>query len=140
MKRKLDGLGYGGSNMVRKIMESNNLNIQRIQLDIANWVSREPYEESLKIEKKIKQRLQKKYKLKIDSKNLEERILHYREIYKIIKDKLSEFIFPSKSGYAEPKNIKDKELKQFLLRKFPHEHEKILDVISDWVEYHEYLR
>lgn len=117
-----------------------NSDMQRIYLDIANWISREPYLTFLEIEKKIIQRLQRKYKLKIDSKMLEQKILNYKEIYKIIKENLSKYILSSKSGYAEPNYIKHKEMKKFLTQKFPCEDKKILDIISDWVVYHEYLR
>lgn len=118
----------------------NNFNTQEIQFDIANWVSREPYETLSDIERKINNRLQKKYKLKIDLKILGKKIRNYKEIYNIAKQNLPKYTLPSESGYAEPQYIKDKEIKEFLIKRFPREHKKILDTIISWVVYYEYLR
>ena len=118
----------------------NNFNTQKIQLDIANWTSQEPYAIFLDIERKIKNRLQKKYKLKIDPKILEEKIRNYKAIYNITKENLPKYTFPSESGYSEPQYIKNEEIKKFLTKRFPSEDEKILDIIISWVVYYEYLR
>ena len=117
-----------------------NFSNYKIQFDIANWSSREPYETFPNIERKIRGRLQRKYKLKVDSKILDEKIKNYREIYDIIKENLPKYISPSESGYAEPKYVKNNEIKEFLTKRFPIEDKKILESIIGWVIYYEYLR
>lgn len=117
-----------------------NLNTQKIQLDIVNWASREPYETVTNIEKKIRDRLQRKYKVKVDSKTLEEKIKYYREIYSITSKVLPKYILPSQSGYAELRCVKNKEIKEALRQKFPAEDQKILDSILNWVVEYQYLR
>lgn len=121
-----------------KIIE--NFDSQKIQLDIANWISREPYEAFSNIERKIKDRLQRKYKLRIDSRMLEEVILRYRKIYKIAKENLSQYILPSESGYAEPQCVQYDKLENLLSKKFSKEQKIIIRVIIEWVIDHEYFR
>lgn len=119
---------------------ANNFNALKIQLDIANWVSREPYELFPDIEKKVYIRLQRKYKLKIDSKSLEEKIKKYKQIYNVTSENLSKYTLPSETGYAESRYIKNKEIKEFLTKRFPMEDSKILDSIIGWVVELQYLR
>lgn len=119
---------------------AKNFNTKKIQLDIANWALREFYELPKDIEIKINNRLIRKYKLKVDSKELSGRIKYYREIYSFAKKNLSKFILPSKGGFAEPKYVKYEEITRFLSDKFPYEDQRILDIIIAWVVYHEYLR
>ena len=126
--------------MVKKKDGFDNFNIKKIKIDIANLTSREPYEIQANIERKIFSSLQKKYKLKFDSKKLKEQIRNYKEIYSITKENLPKYTFPSESGYAEPKYIKKEEIKKFLTKSFPMENKKILDTIINWVVYYEYLR
>ena len=117
-----------------------NFNTPETQFDIANWTSREPYAIFSDIKRKINSRLQKKYKLKVDSKILEGKIRNYKEIYNFVKKNLPKFTLPSKSGYADPQFIKNDELQEFLAKIFPSENKKILDAIISWVVYYEYLR
>lgn len=126
--------------MLGKPSDFNKFNTQGVQLDIANWVSRQPYELLANIETKVKKRLQRKYKLKIGSKTLNEKVKHYREIYYEAKKILPEYTLPSKSGFSEPRYIKSKDIEEFLSKRFAVRDKEILVAIINWVVEYEYLR
>lgn len=142
MKQKNDGGNSGGGSnyIVNKSIRTSNLNNLKMQIDVASWVSREPYEAVSTIETKIGRRLLKKYKLKLDSKELKEKIKNYKEIYGVVKKNLPKYIISPRHGYAEPENIKNKEIKDFLTKRYPEQDKKILDLIVNWVVEYEYLR
>jgi len=142
MKQRLDGENYGDgeNNMMDEISVSKNFYSRKIQLDIANWNSREPFLSFADMEKKIINKLQRKYKLKVDPKELKKKIKDYRKIYNTVAKNLHKYIISSDTGYSDPKYIKNKDLKDFLIKIFPDEDGKTLDCIIGWVVEYEYLR
>lgn len=118
-------------------------NSKKIQIELANWVSREIFyvlndEVPKDYEIKIKNRLSRKYKIRVDSKELAKKIKHLREIYIFAKKNLRKFILPSE--VADPKYVKYDDFLKFLSNKFPREERKILDDVMGWVILWEYLR
>lgn len=142
MKQRLDGENYGDgeNNMINERSTSKNFNSRKIQLDIANWSSREPFLVFADIEKKIINKLQRKYKLKVAPEELRKKIKDYRKIYNTVAKNLHKYIISSDTGYSDPRYIKNKEMKDFLIENFPNENGEILDCIIGWVVEYEYLR
>jgi len=134
-----DGLNFGGNNVAKNTAEID-FSAQKIQLEIANWTSREPYDKLAEIESKISGRLLRKYKIKVETEELNEKIVNYKQIYDFVKKNLPRYLLTSKSGLAEPQNVKNRELKDLLTKSFPRLNAEILEKIMGWVIEYEYLR
>lgn len=113
---------------------------KKIQFDIANGIFREPYSESSEFIIKMINRIQRKYKVKVDLDILGDLINKYKNIYSVTKNNLSKYTIHSKTGFADPECVNRKELKKFLVKKFLSEEAKILDSCISWAVDHEYLR
>lgn len=113
---------------------------KRVQLDLANYISRQHYSLLDNLTKRTKTWLRRKHKVTISLEDVEGWIHHIQEIYSVIEDILPKFIKPSSTGFAHPDFIEKAKLEQTVFRKFKNVDQDVVRTVINWVVYYEYLR
>jgi len=85
-------------------------------------------------------RIQRKYSVRVETQEIAQLAMHYKDIYKLTKAYLVDYLRPTKDEIAVSGNVDIESLLDRLMTDFPDEDGDILRKIIDWVVYYEYLR
>lgn len=113
---------------------------KRILLDLANEVARKYGDLPPDFTDKMAKRYKRKFSVKVESQIILQFALHCKEIYEFGKSILREYIHASKGKYADSRDVDGKRFLDRLIEKFPEDDTDILNEISGWIVYYEYLR
>jgi hypothetical protein len=111
-----------------------------ILLDLANESVRRYGDLPPDFADKMAKRIRRKFSVKVESQNIFQFALHYKEIYEFGKSILRECIRPSNGRYADSSDVYGERFLNRLREKFPEDDTDILNKISGWIVYYEYLR
>jgi hypothetical protein len=78
--------------------------------------------------------------VKVEAQEIDQLALHYKDIYKLTKALLTDYLGPPKGEIAESGDVDIEGLLDMLMTDFPDDNGDILLKIIDWVVYYEYLR
>jgi hypothetical protein len=111
-----------------------------ILLDLANETVRRYGDLAPDFPDKMAKRIKRKFSLKIETQRIAELAHHYKTIYDFAKSILKEYLGPTTGQYSDPKDIDSKNFLAKLVKEYPNDDHEILEKISDYVVYYEYLR
>ena len=113
---------------------------KNILLDLANETVRRYGDLDPDFPEKMARRIKRKFSVKVETQIILEYIFHYKEIYGFAASILKEYLMHPKGKYADPRDVDVEKFLHRLSERYPDEDNEILEKISGWVVYYEYLR
>ena len=113
---------------------------KEILLDLANETARQYGDLQPDFPRKLVNRIQRKFKIKLDVTTVLDLVDHYKNIYNFSAEVLKDCLLPSEGDYAHPKDVDHKKYTSEITEQFPNDDKDILDIIKKWPMYHNYLR
>lgn len=89
---------------------------------------------------KMRRRLQRKFKVKVSTQEIDVLANHFADIYRFAALTLKECILPHTDEYASLSHVDDQKFMSTIQAQFPDEAPEILQEIAHWVIQYEYLR
>lgn len=111
-----------------------------ILLDLANETTRKYGNLAPDFPKKMKRRIKRKFSTKVEIEEVSALSFHFKEIYNFAKSIFSNYLKPPSGEYATPQDIDFENFSAKIAEKYPDDDNDILEKISNWVIYYEYLR
>jgi hypothetical protein len=113
---------------------------KHILLDLANETARRYGDFPQNFAETMAKRIQRKYSVRVETQEIAQLALHYKDIYKLTKALLIDYLRPPKDEIAVSGDVDIEGLLDRLMTDFPDYDGEILLKIIDWVVYYEYLR
>jgi len=111
-----------------------------IQIDIANETARHYGALENDFSEKLVRRIRRKFKTKLEVNEVSVLAGHYKDIYAVAAKVLKDCLLPRTEKYADPKDIDHIKYMKLVGNNFPNDEKDILEKITGWAIYWEYLR
>jgi hypothetical protein len=111
-----------------------------IRTDLADQVGRNLGRVDARFCASLARRLRRKFGEAPDPQTLQAQAAYFAEIYCFSIALLPECVRPSADGYARLENVDDARLLGQLAERYPEESAQLLNLISGWAVFYEYLR
>ena len=113
---------------------------KHILLDLANETARRYGDLPSTFAVTMAKRIQRKYSVRLETQEIAQLALNYKDIYKLTKAYLVDYLRPPKDEIAMSGDVEIGGLLDRLMADFPDEDGDILHKIIDWIVYYEYLQ